>query len=549
MSDYTAPVEDMDFVLRHIVDLAGLSAFEQFSHVDVDETRGILDEAGRFFAEVVAPTNRAGDVTGSQWQSDGSVKTPDEFGPAYEKFVEAGWGSVPFSPEIGGGGFPWLIGIALQEMLTSGNMALSLCPLLTQGAVHLLEAHGSEEQRMITGQKIFITFGEHDLTSNIVHLVLARTADAPPGTKGISVFIVPKFILDDSGQPGDENSLSCVSIEHKLGIHGSPTCVMSFDDATGYLIGEEQSGMASMFTMMNSARLSVGLEGLAVAERAYQQAVQYSVDRTQGGRPDRAKGEAAPIIEHPDVRRMLLTMRSSIEAMRCLCYLNARALDAAHVATDSDARREAQELADMLTPLSKAWCTDLGNELTSLAVQVHGGMGFVEETGIAQHYRDIRIGAIYEGTNGIQALDLLGRKLPMRGGAVMFELLDQITAEAESLDGELADVAKPLLEGVEAVRESSMWMASNIGDAAMAGATPYLRLVATVVGGWLMAQSARVASELLASGSTTESTEFLEQKIISARFFTTQLLPAQIGLTAQVMGGNELFAAATFTDS
>ena len=410
------------------------------------------------------------------------------------------------------------------------------------GALTAKAVRNDDGSYAITGQKIFITWGDHDVAENIVHLVLARTADAPPGTKGISVFIVPKFLLNDDGTPGEANSLECVSLEHKLGIHCSPTAVMAFEGATGYLIGEEQTGMRSMFTMMNSARLSVGLEGLAVAERAYQLAVQYSFDRTQGGRPGLAKGEAAPIVEHPDVRRMLITMKAYIEAMRALCYLNAKAMDDAHHAADAEARAAGQELAEVLTPLSKAWCTDLGNELTSLGVQVHGGMGFVEETGAAQHYRDIRIGAIYEGTNGIQAIDLIGRKLPIRDGAAVGELLDQTQAYAEALGGDLASLTKPLVDGVSACRESSAWLLTNRGDAALAGATPYLRLLSTVVAGGLMAKGAAVAHAELTDGATGDRAEFLSQKIVTTSFFIEQLVPAQLGLMPSIMSGNDVLA-------
>jgi len=584
MSDYQAPVEDMDFVLQHVVDIDELQGYDDFAHVDPTEVAGILEEAGRFFSEVVAPTNRIGDTQGSRRNADGSVTTPDGIPDAYAKLVEAGWGAISFDPEYGGGGFPTVIGLAIQEMLTSANMGFSLCPLLTQGAVHLLESHASEDQKntwvpkmvsgewtgtmnltepqagsdvgalttkavrnddgtyAITGQKIFITWGEHDVAENIVHLVLARTPDAPPGTKGISVFIVPKFLLNADGSIGERNSLECVSLEHKLGIHASPTAVMSFDGATGYLIGEEQTGMRSMFTMMNSARLSVGLEGLAVAERSYQQAVQYAHERTQGGRPDYPKGEPAPIVEHPDVRRMLLTMKAYIEAMRGLCYLNAKAMDDAHHAPDAETRAAGQELAEVLTPLSKAWCTDLGNELTSLGVQVHGGMGFIEETGAAQHYRDIRIAAIYEGTNGIQAIDLIGRKLPMRDGAAVGDLLDDTQALAEALTGDLASLTKPLVEGVTACRESSGWLLTNMGDAALAGATPYLRLLATVVAGGLMAKGAAAAQAELADGADGDRAEFLQQKLVTARFFIEQLVPAQIGLMPSIMSGNDILA-------
>ncbi len=585
MSDYRAPVEDMDFVLQHVVNVGRFADFEPFSHVDAREIAGLLDEAGRFFSEVVAPTNRIGDTQGSQRNADGSVTTPDGVADAYRKLVDAGWGAIAFDPEYGGGGFPWVIGIAVQEMLTSANMGFSLCPLLTQGAIHALDVHGSAQQKLdwvpkmvtgewtgtmnltephagsdvgaltskaerrddgtygITGQKIFITWGEHDVADNIVHLVLARTADAPPGTKGISLFIVPKFLLNDDGTPGERNTLECVSLEHKLGIHCSPTAVMSFDDATGYLIGEEQTGMRSMFTMMNSARLSVGLEGLAVAERSYQQATQYAFERTQGARPDRAKGESAPIVEHPDVRRMLLTIKAYIEAMRCLCYLNAAALDDGHHAADAEARAAGIELAEVLTPLSKAWCTDLGNELTSLGVQVHGGMGFIEETGAAQHLRDIRIGAIYEGTNGIQAIDLIGRKLPMRDGAAIGDLLDQAEQLANSLTGDLVTFTQPLLDGVAAARQAGDWLLANRGDDSLAGATAYLRLLATVIGGWLMTKSAVAAQTELANGATGDQADFYEQKLVTTEFYVTQLLPSQFGLLPSITGGFDLIGA------
>ncbi len=443
MSDYAPPADDMRFVLRHVVDLGGLAALPGYEHADIDTVDGVLEEAGRFFAEQFAPLNRVGDVQHSRHHEDGTVTTPDGFAKAYQRYVEAGWPAVPFPPEFGGGGFPWLVGVAMQETMTSANMAFSLCPLLTQGAIDMLLHYGSEEQRevylpkmvtgewsgtmnltepqagsdvgalttraipaddgswRITGQKIFITYGEHDLTDNIVHLVLARVPDAPPGTRGISCFIVPKFLVADDGTLGERNAVACVSIEQKMGINASPTCVMAYDDAVGYLVGEPNQGMRYMFKMMNNARLSVGLEGLAVGERAYQPAVAYAAERLQGRAPGATRESA--IIEHADVRRMLLTMKSHIEALRAICYLNAECIDLAKVHPDEEVRAARQELADILTPISKGWGTDVGVMLTSLAVQVHGGMGFVEETGVAQHYRDIRIAPIYEGTNGIQA--------------------------------------------------------------------------------------------------------------------------------------------------
>ena len=586
MSEYLAPLEDMKFALKEVVDIASLTELPNFSKVGLESLDDILDEAGRFFNEVISPTNRVGDLEGSKLNQDGKVTTPTGFKEAYAQYVDAGWGAISFDPEYGGGGFPWLVGIAVTEMLTAANMAMSLNPMLTQGSIHALTAHGDPNQKLawlpklitgewagtmnltepqagsdvgaltakaelqengtylISGQKIYITWGEHDLTENIIHLVLARTPDAPPGTKGISLFIVPKFLVNDDGSLGEENDVKCLSIEHKLGIHASPTCVLQFGDnggAIGYLVGDENSGMRYMFTMMNQARLAVGLEGLAVADRAYQQALEYALERRQGRRPETPKGESSLIIEHPDVRRMLMTMKAYVEAMRCLVYLNAKAIDIAHHHPDESEREQGRELTDLLTPLSKGWCTDLGNELTSLGIQVHGGMGFVEETGAAQHYRDIRIAGIYEGTNGIQAIDLVGRKLNMRNGDVVFELLTQIDETVTTLNERgLEEIGLPLKEANESLKTASTWLlesgAAN-GDAVLAGATPYLRMFGTTIGGWLMANSALSAQQLLTEA--TENTEFLQAKIETARFFAQQLLPQATGLLASVTSGSD----------
>ncbi len=586
MSEYLAPLEDMKFALKEVVDIASLTELPNFSKVGLESLDDILDEAGRFFNEVISPTNRVGDLEGSKLNQDGKVTTPTGFKEAYAQYVDAGWGAISFDPEYGGGGFPWLVGIAVTEMLTAANMAMSLNPMLTQGSIHALTAHGDPDQKLawlpklitgewagtmnltepqagsdvgaltakaelqgngtylISGQKIYITWGEHDLTENIIHLVLARTPDAPPGTKGISLFIVPKFLVNDDGSLGEENDVKCLSIEHKLGIHASPTCVLQFGDnggAIGYLVGDENSGMRYMFTMMNQARLAVGLEGLAVADRAYQQALEYALERRQGRRPETPKGESSLIIEHPDVRRMLMTMKAYVEAMRCLVYLNAKAIDIAHHHPDESEREQGRELTDLLTPLSKGWCTDLGNELTSLGIQVHGGMGFVEETGAAQHYRDIRIAGIYEGTNGIQAIDLVGRKLNMRNGDVVFELLTQIDETVTTLNERgLEEIGLPLKEANESLKTASTWLlesgAAN-GDAVLAGATPYLRMFGTTIGGWLMANSALSAQQLLTEA--TENTEFLQAKIETARFFAQQLLPQATGLLASVTSGSD----------
>ncbi len=577
---YIPPLADMRFVLRHVVDIGRLATMPGFEHADPDTVDGILDEAGRFFAEQFAPLNRVGDMQHSRRQDDGSVVTPDGFPKAYRRYVEAGWPAVPFPPEYNGGGFPWLVGIALQELMTAANMAFSLCPLLTQGAIDMLLHHGSEEQRelylpkmvtgewtgtmnltepqagsdvgalttraapaddgtwRITGQKLFITFGEHDLADNIVHLVLARVPDAPPGTRGISCFIVPKFLLADDGSLGERNAVECVSIEHKMGINASPTCVMAYEDAVGYLIGEPNQGMRYMFQMMNTARLSVGLSGLALGERAYQQAAAYAMERKQGRAPG-ATGDSA-IIEHADVRRMLLTMKAHVEALRCLVYLNAEAIDLARVHPDESVREQSQELADILTPITKGWGTDVGVELTSLGVQVHGGMGYVEETGVAQHYRDIRIAPIYEGTNGIQAIDLVGRKLGLRGGAAIAGYLDGIAAtaaQAQAAGGELAAVGAALADGVATVRTVTDWLGA-VADPndALAGATPYLRMMGLVTGAWLLTRSALAAHEL--------GGDLAAQKLVTAHFFATQVLPQVSGLAPAVTAGAaDLFRA------
>ena len=589
MSEYSPPLDDMKFALKEVVDVESLSELPAFNEVGLEALDSLLDEASRFFNEVISPTNRTGDLEGSVLKNDGSVSTPTGFREAYAQYVDAGWGAISFDPEYGGGGFPWLVGIAITEMLTAANMALSLNPMLTQGSIHALTAHGSQEQKLawlpklitgewagtmnltepqagsdvgalttkaeaqedgtykITGQKIYITWGEHDLTENIIHLVLARTPDAPPGTRGISLFIVPKFVVNDDGSIGQENDIKCLSIEHKLGIHASPTCVLQFGDnggATGYIVGEENSGMRYMFTMMNQARLAVGLEGLAVADRAYQQALDYALERMQGRRADTPKGESVPIIDHPDVRRMLMTMKAYIEAMRCMIYLNAKSIDIAHHHPDQDERTRGSELTDLLTPLSKSWCTDLGNELTSLGIQIHGGMGFVEETGAAQHYRDIRIAGIYEGTNGIQAIDLVGRKLSMRKGDVVRELLLEINETASELhSADLEGIGRPLEDAVQDMQAATEWLIENGGastDDGLAGATPYLRMFGTTVGGWLLAKSALQAKKQVDEGNDSA---FLHAKIETATFFAEQLLPQVSGLLpAAVSGAHSLYA-------
>ncbi|MDH5372135.1 MAG: acyl-CoA dehydrogenase [Acidimicrobiia bacterium] len=588
MADYKPPLRDIKFALSEIVDLAELATLEAFQHADPEMVFGALDEGGRFMAEVIAPTNTIGDQESPFLSDDGIVVTPEVFKNMYRSYVEAGWGAVPFPPEYGGHGFPWVVGVAIQEMLASSNMGFSLNPMLTQGSIEAILLHGSEELRatyleklitaewsgtmcltepqagsdlgvvrtkaipqddgtyLVTGQKIFITWGDHDLADNIIHLVLARTPDGKPGTKGLSMFVVPKVLVNEDGSLGQPNDVTVVSIEHKLGIHASPTCVLSFGDnggSVGYLVGEEFQGMKNMFTMMNSARLTVGLQGLSIAERAYQDALAYAQERRQGRAVGTEPGTSSPIIEHPDVRRMLLTQRAYIEAMRSLIYTNAAAMDIALNHPDEEERQRGAELADLLTPLSKAWSTDLGVELTSLALQIHGGMGYVEETGVAQYYRDARISPIYEGTNGIQAIDLVGRKLPMRGGEAIREFIGRMAAldgDLEAAGESLATIRSSLTEAIAELSDATLWLAqrgmANINDA-LAAATPYLRMFATVTGGWFMARQALAAKAALESGSPDD--EFLKAKIVTARFYAEQLLPQAAGLLGAVKGGAE----------
>lgn len=584
MTIYKAPLADIDFVLNKFCNVADIAQFPKFTDIDTSIVGEMLGEAARFFEERFAPLNTVGDTVGSVRNSDGTVTTPPGFKEAYAAYVEAGWGALGFDPGFGGGGFPWVVNIALQEIMNSSNMALTMAPLLTQGAIDALLHHGDEVQKMtylpkmisgewtgtmnltepdagsdvgavrtkavknadgsysITGTKIYITFGEHDMAENIIHLVLARTPDAPAGTKGISCFIVPKYLLNDDGSLGAENDVKCVSIEHKTGIKASPTCVLSYGDnggAIGYLIGEENHGMAYMFTMMNQARLGVGLEGLALAERAYQQALEYSVLRKQGRAPGAPAGESSQIVKHPDVKRMLLTMKSTIEALRRLIYWNAACLDTAAHHPDADVRDKASDLAALLIPLSKGWGTDMGVELTGTAIQIHGGMGFIEETGVAQHYRDARITTIYEGTNGIQAMDLVGRKIGLKGGAVLMSLFSDI----ESLDAQLAQHDQlsqsraELACALSAARDTTQWIMQNATNqvAVLSGATPYLRQLSVLVGGYVMAKSALIA---LTSPELDAAT--VSAKVGSSRFFCEQILPSVHGLTSSIKGDADL---------
>ncbi|MFQ5773980.1 MAG: acyl-CoA dehydrogenase [Kiloniellaceae bacterium] len=589
MIEYTAPIADMRFVLDELAGLDEIARLPGYEEATPDLVEAVLSEAGRLASEVLAPLNRSGDREGSVYEN-GVVRTPRGFPEAYARFVEGGWGSLPFDPDYGGQGLPWALATAVQEMWNAANLSFALAPLLTQGAVELLQAHGSPAQKrtylpkliagewtgtmnltepqagsdvgaiqtravrdgdryLITGQKIFITWGEHDCARNIVHMVLARTPDAPAGTKGLSLFIVPKVLVKEDGGLGHRNDLRCVSLEHKLGIHASPTCVMAYGDsggAVGLLVGEENRGMEYMFTMMNNARLSVGVQGLAVAERAYQKALGYARERVQSRPVEAREGRAVPIIRHPDVRRMLMTMKAANEAMRALAYTAAAALDRAKRHPDAGVRAQAQARADLLIPVVKAWLTDCGCEVASLGVQVHGGMGFIEEAGAAQYYRDARITPIYEGTNGIQALDLLSRKLLRDKGAAAKALFAEMRATLGAPEAAGANDLNPIREaaaqGVRSLAAATEWLLeAGAGDLrrAAAGASPYLRLFGTVAGGWLLARGAAAARRRLAEADTGGAAEraFLEAKIGTARFYADNILPRAAAEAAAVMRG------------
>ncbi len=588
MSEYVAPIKDMSFVMNHIAGLAELSALEEFEHADSASVDHILAEASKFVAEVLSPLNQSGDVEGSTFH-DGEVTTPKGFKAAYKKLCDSGWAAMPFEEEYGGGGMPWLVTCAVQEMLVSGNCSLSMIPGLTQAAIEAVASHGSDEQKgtylanlvsgkwtgtmnltepdagsevgavvtralpaddgtwRIKGTKIFISFGEHDCAENIIHLVLARTPGAPAGTKGISCFLVPKFLINDDGSLGARNDVKCVSIEHKMGIKASPTCALAYGDDTegaiGYLLGEENQGMRYMFTMMNSARIAVGLMGVAVGQRAYQAALEYAQERTQGRAIGGPADQRVKIIEHPDVRRMLMLMKSQVEAMRALAYYNAAAIDFSEHHPDPEERKRQKWLAELLTPVTKAWCSDVGCEVASLAIQVYGGMGFIEETGIPQYYRDLRIAPIYEGTNGIQALDLIGRKLPMDGGKPILNLIQWMRSICLDLDGvnETCDhVRNRLVEGIDTLERSTFWLFENgMKDpaSAAAGATQYLTLFGRVIGGALLAQEALVAQRLLNDGKGDKA--FLEAKLVTARFYADQVLSQAPNMFAQVSAGKD----------
>jgi len=585
MTEYRAPIEDMRFVIEEIAGLADVNALPGYEDATLDLVAAILEEAGKLGTEVLSPLNKPGDEAGCVYEN-GVVRTPDGFKEAYRQFIEGGWNAIPFDPDYGGQGLPWLVSTAVGETVQAANMSFGLCPLLTQGAIELLSHHGSEELKgvfleklvsgewngtmnltesqagsdlarvrtkaerdgdtyRISGTKIFITYGEHDFTDNIIHLVLARTPDAPPGIKGISLFVVPKFVVNNDGSLGARNDLRCVSLEHKLGINASPTAVMSFGDndgAVGYLVGEENCGIQYMFTMMNNARLTVGLQGVAIAERAYQHARDYACERVQSRMLGSDNPDPVTIVHHPDVKRMLLSMKCQTEASRALAYWVAAQIDHSKLNPDPEQRLKAQAMVDLMTPVVKAWSSDIGIEVAGTGIQVFGGMGFIEESGAPQHWRDARITAIYEGTNGIQANDLVGRKIGREGGETIIQLISEIRnfeTQLRDCDSEsLAEVAGSFSRAIDALERASKWIVETYPEdpiPAAAGAVPFLRLLGIVAGGWLLLKSAVVANGRLSSDEGNPA--FLNGKILSAQFFAAHFLVQAESLAETVTDG------------
>jgi acyl-CoA dehydrogenase len=585
VADYIAPLRDMQFVINELADLDAVSKLPGCEEVTPELVEKVLEAAGRFAADVLAPLNTVGDKTGANLNGD-AVTTPPGFKDAYLRFVADGWNGLALDPEYGGQGLPQIVSAPVIEMWQAANMAFALCPMLTEGAVEALMLRGSDTLKKIylskmvsgewtgtmnltepqagsdlgqvrtravregdhyrlTGQKIFITYGEHDWTDNIVHMVLARTPDAPEGVKGISMFLVPKFLVNDDGSLGKRNDVHCVSIEHKLGIHASPTAVLAYgekDGAVGYLIGEENHGLAYMFIMMNMARFAVGVQGLGIAERAWQQALAFAKERVQSTDVSVRGGQPVPIIRHPDVRRMLMSMKAKIEAMRALSYVTATQLDVAFHHADESRRQRAQAFVDLMIPVVKAWCTENAVEITSTGIQIHGGMGFIEETGAAQHFRDARISTIYEGTTGIQGKDLIGRKIARDKGAAM----QAVIAEMRALDAQLAKadnadlkvIRVRLAESITALATATEWLVANYNSdikAASAGAVPFLKLLGTVAGGWQMARAALVVHGKLTKGYS--DAEFYKAKLGTARYYADYELSQAAALKESIVAG------------
>ena len=574
---YIPPLRDLSFALNEVAGAGALRSL--FPGFDAETEAAVLDAAGRLAHDVLAPLNRTGDRTGIRFE-DGRVLSAPGFADAYRAFAEGGWNALSAAPDYGGQGLPKALEIAVFEMFDSANMAFGLCPILTQGAIEALALHGNARQKTLylpklvsgdwtgtmnltepqsgsdlallrtradkssdgtyrlSGQKIFITWGDHDMAENIVHLVLARLPGAPEGSKGISMFLASKRLVSEDGSLGVANALGPSRIEHKLGIHGSPTCTMIFDGAQGELVGAANHGLANMFTMMNAARLQVGVQGVAIAERAYQQALSYALDRRQG-RSAWTGEYPARLFDHPDVRRMLMLMKAKTEAARAICLATAVAADLAQGSKDSAARERARLREELFTPIAKAWSTDVGVEVASLALQVHGGMGYIEETGAAQHYRDARIAPIYEGTNGIQAIDLAGRKLGPGNGEAMRELLadigDMIAALRESRNDRLVAIAGRLDAAKTATAEATDWLVLRRGQAdGLAGATAYLELSGLIAGGWLLAKGALAAARHL---GTRGENAWWSGRLVLAHFFGEHVLSRTPGLLAAVTAG------------
>ncbi|MFL6604499.1 MAG: acyl-CoA dehydrogenase [Steroidobacteraceae bacterium] len=581
---YRAPLRELRFVLDELLQSQRLAQYPGLGEYSGDVTEAILGEAGRFAETVLDPINRSGDQQGARWTPEGVVTAPG-FRDAYRQFAQGGWSQLGTDPEYGGQAVPQVLVTAVQEIWASANLAFKLCPMLTHGAVHALELCASKAQKQrflpkmingewtgtmvltepqagsdlaqirtravpeadhyrLFGQKIFITWGDHDCTTNIIHMVLGRIEGAPAGVRGISLFIVPKVQVNEDGSLGQPNEVRCVSIEHKLGIHASPTCVLAFGDrdgAVGYLVGEPNRGLEYMFVMMNAARLSVGLEGYAIGERSYQHAAEFARTRIQG-KPPVPQGEAPlPIIHHPDIKRMLLVMKSTTEACRAVALYAAYQLDLASHHPDEEQRAAAQARADLLIPIVKGWCTETGNQMTGIGVQVHGGMGFIEETGAAQYIRDARITTIYEGTTGIQSNDLIGRKVGRDGGAGMNQLIADMSRELQELETSHPGVSatrKAALEAVSLLKDSTNSLVKALAsrpDAALAVSVPYLMLSGYVIGGWLTAKAAVIAARNLQG----QDRSFYESKLHTARFYAEQVLPNALALARVVQGGAE----------
>ena len=585
MSEYRAPIRDMQFVLKELAGLDEVAQLPGCEEASADVVDAVLEEAAKFAEGVLSPLNSLGDREGAQFQ-DGQVTMPKGFKEAYKLFAESGWTAIGSEPEWGGQGLPKLLATPVSEMWKSANHAFALCPLLTGGAIDALVLSGSDKlkatflQKMVTGewtgtmnltepgagsdlaavrtraepqtdgsykvfgQKIFITFGEHDMADNIIHLVLARTPTAPEGVKGISLFIVPKFMVNEDGSLGARNDAWCASIEHKMGIHASPTAVMAFGDkggAVGYLVGEENRGLEYMFVMMNVARFGVGMEGVSVCERSYQRARDYAKERVQGTDVGVRGGAKVPIIVHPDVRRMLMSMKSLTEASRALAYVVAAAHDKALNHPDAALRKQNMAFVELMIPVVKGWSTEIGIEVASTGVQVHGGMGYMEETGAAQHLRDSRISTIYEGTTGIQANDLIGRKMARDGGAAFQSVIRMMRALDENLaqqgNEHLAAIHRRFTASVDALAAAGEWIVATYSTdvrAASASAVPFLMLFGIVAGGWQMGRAALVAQTRIEGG---DSDPFYPTKIITARFFADHQLSKAEGLASSVTAG------------